>query len=142
VKQTILHNAEMVRRLHRAIHEAFAHRTDSQEACERWRRACEEFREQYDGLAFPGGLRAALERLAEGDMLTAETAICYLEVHPYFFRSQYNATVLTRRVKKLDLRDDLRERLERVLAAARERKRRAAVGGEAPQREAVGGSAS
>ncbi len=39
----------------------------------------------YDSLAFPGGLAAGLERLAQGDMATAETAIAYLELHPISF---------------------------------------------------------
>jgi hypothetical protein len=122
VKQTILHNAEKVRRLHGAIHETFAHRTENQEAYDKWKRACEEFHQHYDEFAFPGGLSVALDRLAAGEMTTAETAICYLEVHPYFFRSQYNATTFMRRLKKLKLREDLQERFDCVRLAARERK--------------------
>ena len=122
MKQTILHNAEKVRGLHAAIHETFAHRAESQQAYDRWKRACDEFHRHYDEFAFPGGLSAALDQLAAGDMTTAETAICYLEVHPYFFRSQYNATALMRRLKPLSLREDLKERFDRVLLAARERK--------------------
>lgn len=55
-------------------------------------------------------------------MTTAETAILFLELHPYFFRSQYIATSLTRLLKKVQLGSDLRERFDIVLLATRERK--------------------
>lgn len=124
MKQTIEHNAAEICRLHRAIHNAFAHRSESREAFEAWKQACATFHARYDFLAFPGGLTAGLERLGAGDLLTAETAIVYLELHPYFFRSQYNATTLIRRLKKLQLPVHLRDRFEAVLAAAKERKLR------------------
>jgi hypothetical protein len=123
VKQTIAHNAEILRRLHDAIHTTFAHRSESPEAMVAWKQACGEFHSRYDALAFPGGLSVALERLARGDMVTAETAIAYLELHPYFFRSQYNATAFIRRLKKLELRRDLQKRFDAVLAASAQRKR-------------------
>lgn len=94
VKKTIEHNAAEIRRLKQAIDDAFLHRSESSQAFGVWKRACATFHAHYDALAFPGGLSSALERLAAGDALTAETAIIYLEVHPYFFRSQYNATRL------------------------------------------------
>lgn len=124
VKQTIEHNAAVIRGLKRDIDNTAPHRSESRQAFEAWERACAEFHARYDQLAFPGGLSAALERLANGDMLTAETAIIYLEIHPYFFRSQYHATTFIRRLKKLHLRPDLQQRFDAVLEAARERKLR------------------
>jgi hypothetical protein len=124
MKQTIEHDAAEIRRLRQAIDDTFPHRLESGEAFDAWKRACAEFRDHYDALAFPGGLSTALERLDGGDMLTAETAISYLEAHPYFFRSQYNATTLIRRLKKLQLPSNLQERFDAVLAAARQRKLR------------------
>jgi hypothetical protein len=124
VKQTIEHNAAILRRLRQAIHDTVKHRSESPQGFAAWERTCAEFHARYDELAFPGGICAAMERLAVGDMLTAETAIIYLEVHPYFFRSQYHATTFIRRLKKLQLRADLQQRFDAVLAAARERKLR------------------
>ena len=124
MKQTIEHNAATLRRLHQAVHDTHKHRSESPEARRAWERACAEFHARYDTLAFPGGISSAMERLAAGDMSTAETAIIYLEVHPYFFRSQYHGTTFTRRLKKLQLRADLQQRFDAVLAAACERKLR------------------
>lgn len=123
VKHTIQHNAERIRELHAQIHSTFKHRSDSSEAMAAWNQACAVFHSRYDALAFPGGLSAAFERLAAGDMATAETAIAYLEIHPYFFRSQYNATKFTRALKKLKLRSDLQRRFDAVVAATQKRRR-------------------
>ena len=88
MKRTFEQNAEIIRRLQAAINETFEHRSESPEALEAWKQACAEFHSRYDALAFPGGLSTALECLSGGDMVTAETAIAYLELHPYFFRSR------------------------------------------------------
>jgi hypothetical protein len=63
-------------------------------------------------------LSTTLEHLANGDMVTAETAIAYLELHAHFFSSQYNATFFMRRLKKLELRADLQERFDAIMAAS------------------------
>jgi hypothetical protein len=122
VKQTIEHNAAEIRRLHRAIHDTWRRRFESTEAWAAWEGACAEMHARYDALAFPGGLTAAFERLAAGDPLTAETAIIFVELRPYFFRSQYHATKLIKLLKRLHLRPDLQERLDAVLSARREYK--------------------
>lgn len=111
-----------LRRLKQAIDDAFAHRSESKEAYELWQRACSHFHERYDSLAFPGGLDAALDRLSAGDLATAETAIDYLELSPHFYRSQYNATYLTRRLKKIPLPERLQRRFDAIRAAAHKRK--------------------
>lgn len=123
MKHTIQHNAERIRQLHTQIHGTFKHRSESPEALAAWKQACAAFHSRYDALAFPGGLSAAFERLAAGDMATAETAIAYLEIHPYFFRSQYNATKFTRALKKLKLRSDLQRRFDAILGATQKRRR-------------------
>ena len=124
IKKAIEQNAETLRRLNKAIGDAFRHRRESPEAWAAWQAACDQFHARYDELEFPGGGTAAEERLAAGDMLTAQTAIIYLEIHPYVFRSQYLATRLIRRLKKLQLRPELQKRFETILAAAKERKLR------------------
>jgi hypothetical protein len=124
VKQTIEHNAAEIRRLHQAIHDTWRRRSESAEAWTVWERACAEMHARYDALAFPGGLSAAFERLAAGDPLTAETAIIFVELRPYFFRSQYHATKLIKLLKRLHLRPDLQQRFDAVLTVRREYKRR------------------
>ena len=120
MKQTIEHNAAEIRRLHRAIHDTYSHRSEGPEAFEAWKRACAELHSRYDSLAFPGGLSAAFERLAAGDALTAETAVIFIELRPYFFRSQYNATKFIKLLKRLQLRPELQQRFDAALAARRE----------------------
>ena len=111
-------------RLKQAVDDMFLHRAESKQALEAWQQACAVFHARYDGLAFPGGLSSGLERLAAGDLLTAETARVYLELHPYFFRSPYNATMLMRRLKKLVLPAHLQQRFDAAREAARARQRR------------------
>ena len=122
VKDTIARNAKKIRELHRQIHSTFEPRSESPDALTEWKQACATFHASYDALAFPGGLSAALERLAAGDMATAEAAIAYLEIHPYFFRSQYNATKFMRALKKLQLPRRLQHRFDGVRAAAQNRR--------------------
>ena len=122
MRQTIEHNAATLRRLHQNLHEAFRRRQEDGGSA--WRDAVNELNSRYDALAFPGGLSAAFKHLAAGDPVTAETAILFLEVHPYFFRSQYHATKFIRLLKKLQLRPDLQQRFDAILCAARQRKLR------------------
>lgn len=120
MRHTIEHNAAELRRLKQAIDDAFAHRTESQEAFEAWREACAVFHARYDALAFPGGLAVALRQLAAGDATTAETALVFAELRPRFFRAQYHATKLIKLLKRVPLRADLRQRLDALLAARQE----------------------
>lgn len=117
-------NSATLRGLDEAIKAAFSHRLESPEPRQAWERACAEFHARHDDLAFPGGISSAIERIAAGDMSTVETAIICLELHPYFFRSQYHATTFTRLLKKLQLSADLQQRFDAFLAAARERRLR------------------
>lgn len=122
MKHSIEHNVGVIRELHNRVHTTCRGRSKNPEAYRDWQQACEEFHASYDQLAFPGGLSKGLDLLKAGDMTTAETAILFLELHPYFFRSQYIATSLTRLLKKVQLGSDLRERFDIVLLATRERK--------------------
>jgi hypothetical protein len=107
MKATILANASRLRHLHDQIHATFKTRNDSNLDFDRWKKACSEFHESYDRLAFPGGLSIGLKKLIQGDIPTAETAILYLEVAPYCFRSQYVATSLKRALNKVNLPEHL-----------------------------------
>lgn len=80
-----------------------------------YRKACREFHDAYDELAFPGGLKKGLAELKTNSTQTVETAIEYLELKPYFFRSGYIAETLIRRLKHVSLTEQQKERLRRVI---------------------------
>jgi hypothetical protein len=121
-------NAALLRKLHETIRETFLHRSEGPEAHAAWERACREFHERWDELAFPGGLQAGLRRIEAGDMQAIDTAIRYLELRPFYFRAQYIRNLFTRLIKrhalppKLQNRfDATRERLKSWQRARRER---------------------
>jgi hypothetical protein len=66
VQSIIEFNATLLRKLH----ETFRHRSEGPEAFEAWSRACEEFHDRLDEIAFPGGLRAGLRRIEGLDVPT------------------------------------------------------------------------
>ena len=110
-------NAALLRKLHETIHETFRHRTEGPEAHAAWERACREFHDRWDELAFPGGLRAGLRRIEAGDMQAIETAIRYLELRPFYFRAQYTRDLFMRLIKRQTLPFKLQKRFD----ATRER---------------------
>jgi len=117
IKEYFVRNAEEIRKLHGRIHETYSNRSKFPGATQEWERACEEFHARYDGLAFPGGYDTALERLASGDAETIESALCFVELRPYFFRSGYMFETLMRKLKHVPLDADQSERFERVVQA-------------------------
>jgi hypothetical protein len=64
IKEQILANAAEIVRLHSRIHETLKYRTKSPEKRREWEQACAEFHARYEGLAFPGSYRNALERIS------------------------------------------------------------------------------
>ncbi len=127
LKMLFERNAAEIGRLRQAGKDAFRARSERPQGQEVWNQAAKGLHEQYGELAFPGGLGRAYELLAEGDPQTAETAIVFLEVHPYFHGSQYIATKLMQKLKKLRLCTDMQERFDAVRAATRERRRRLGI---------------
>jgi hypothetical protein len=55
-------NSERIKQRDASVHEAVKDR-QSREGYKKWRSACDEFRAQYDSLAFPGGYTSGLDRL-------------------------------------------------------------------------------
>lgn len=117
IKELINSNAEEVRRLHSRIHETLLYRYKTPEQTERWERACAEFHSRYDALAFPGGYSSAFERIASGDPKAIETALCFVECRPYFFRSGYMFKDLLRKLKRAQFSKSQLERFNAVLNA-------------------------
>jgi hypothetical protein len=79
------------------------------------RAAAFRFREEYDGLAIPGGVRDTLRRLSLHEPRAIETAIQFLEADPWFHRSGYLKQKLCRQVKKAPLTEAQRSRLRQVV---------------------------
>ncbi|MFK2903744.1 hypothetical protein ISP17_07200 [Dyella ginsengisoli] len=117
LKAQIRRNADEIARLHARIRETVRERDQSEAKRQLWQRACQEFHTRYDQLAFPGGLAGAFERLAAGDPETMETAICFVELRPYFLRSGYLFEKLLRRAGHAPLSDAQAARLESVRSA-------------------------
>ena len=103
----IARNAARLRELNDRIREAYSRHPGSFAH----REACKVFHEQYDKLAFPGGLERALLRLKALDAETVDTAIEFLDVDPRFFRSGYIKETILRRLKKAKLSEWQRQRL-------------------------------
>ena len=69
-----------------------------------WEQVCAEFHSRYAGLAFPGGYQGNVwDRILAGDPQTTETAICFLEVRLYFFRSGYMFKDILRKCRRAPL---------------------------------------
>ena len=115
MKNLLLHNAEEINRLHQRIHETVEERNKSDEKHREWKRACEEFHQGYDGLAFPGGLSGAYERILSGEPEAVEAGLSFVECRPYFFRSGYIFKDLLRKLKRAHLNTEQQSRLQAVL---------------------------
>jgi hypothetical protein len=119
-----LENAKEITRLNARIGEAYQRRGESQELWAVWERACAEFHSRFDQLAFPGGYESAGRRILDGDQAAIESALQFLELRPYFFRSGYMRTALMRKLKRAVLTAPQAARLRQLVAADLAPKRR------------------
>lgn len=118
----IREGARRVSELHARVHATFKRRDASAEARAEWTKACEEFHRQYDALAFPGGYEEGLRKIGVGDTAAIADALAFVEIRPYFFRSQYMYKKLMRLLKRAPLTPAQTERFQRVLEADSARK--------------------
>jgi hypothetical protein len=113
VKQIILANAAEIDRLQAVYHAT---------CTKAWRevpvngfaalRAYHEFVASWNVLAFPGGYKnGALARIGAGDPEAMETALCFLELRPYFFRSGYMFKDILRKCRNAPLSAEQAKRL-------------------------------
>ena len=117
LKESMLANAEELRRLNSRIDETVRLRDRSPEDHRNWELACQAFHSRYDALAFPGGYTGALERIAAGEPSAIEAALCFLEVRPYFFRSGYMYKDILRKTKHAALSKPQAARLASIVGA-------------------------
>jgi len=68
-----------------------------------WRIACDDFRSQYNMLAFPGGLDEGLAALKNHDLSAIMIAIEFLKADPYYHRSGYNKKKILHLLKNAPL---------------------------------------
>jgi len=73
-----------------------------------------EYRKLVDRL-FPGGYAKFFEQIQAGDGSAIEFALVFVEVQPYYFRSQYHRTRLIRMLKHARLSSAQADRIKRVL---------------------------
>jgi hypothetical protein len=125
IKEQIRANAAEIVRLHSRIHGTVKHRGENPQKRREWEQACAEFHSRYEGLAFPGGYRNALERISRGDPEAMEAALCFLECRPYFFRSGYMFKAILPRCRRAPLSSEQAARfkiIEEKLVQWRQRK--------------------
>ncbi len=115
LRSTITTNAAKLRRLE----EDCVILGDNPGSAEARNEARREYGENYDDLAFPGGLRSGLNKIAAGDLKAIEAAIIYLELRPFFFRAQYQRDVFIRLLKRQKLPTKLKHRFEATLERIR-----------------------
>jgi hypothetical protein len=96
----ILENAQKINQLHEECNKAARTKDIDPDS---WQKACGQFQNEYDRLAFPGGLEHGLKLLKEQDPTTIATAIEYLQVNPYCFRSGYVKQKIVTVLKKAAL---------------------------------------
>jgi hypothetical protein len=120
----IRHNAETIRSLHARIHQTVKLRAKDEAHRKTWEAACDDFHKKYDSLAFPGGYGKALKSIPAGDANSIEAAISFLEVRPYFFRSQYMMKKLRRLLNHCELSESQKKRF---LAATKKAEQDAAA---------------
>jgi hypothetical protein len=117
VRSRIERDAAEIVRLHARIGETFRDRDRNAAGCAAWEQACQEFRGRYNDLAFPGGYDRALREIEHGQAHAVESALCFLELRPYFFRSGYMYKVILRKLKKASLPPNQKARLDAIVAA-------------------------
>ncbi|WP_083884626.1 hypothetical protein [Thioflavicoccus mobilis] len=113
----ILRNSRRINDLKNRIDETVKFRDKNEYKRKEWQKACTDFHQEYNALAFPGGYEGALDRILDGDPKAMEAAICFLEVRPYFFRSGYMFKDILRKTKKAQLSEDQRNRFNKVYDA-------------------------
>jgi hypothetical protein len=115
IKRKLLSNAQEISSLHTRINETARYRSEGQKQRNDWELACREFHSRYDQLAFPGGYGSAFERIISGEWEAIETALCFLECRPYFFRSGYMWKKILRKIKRAHLSEKQAERLKIIV---------------------------
>jgi hypothetical protein len=71
---------------------------------------------------FLGSFAQTMEKIQAGDEAAVEFGLVFIEVQPYYFRSQYHRTQLIRMLKHAPLSSLQAERLKRILDLEHDKK--------------------
>jgi hypothetical protein len=114
-RKLFLYGAERLRAINAAIRKNFERRYDGEEYRKAWHTAVNELHENYEALAFPGGLSNQMIRLRQGDPIAVERAVEFLEVDPLFFRSGYLKEEMLQLINRFELSSGQASRLRQVV---------------------------
>lgn len=110
--------AEAQTRFHtQNVHATFLQRDKSKAAYEEWEAACADWHNSQNAVDFLWRIETR-QAMHAGDREALESAICFLEVDPYYFRSGYLKEILLRELKRAPLKRHDRARLQMVLINA------------------------
>ena len=115
--EIIRRDSEAYQALNRNIAETFQHRDESPDGFKAWEAACDAFH-SFESPMFELITDEGLARLSAGDPELVDWAIAYLEVDPFHFRSGYYKSWFIRRLKRLPLTPEKKERLRVVVLRA------------------------
>ena len=113
-RQEIRRSAEQIAEIQSRLDRNFQLRDISGDARRAWLEAAEELRARYNNLAFPGGADTAVQRVRQGEPYAMESAVCFLELRPYFLRSGYMFKDFLRACRKAPLTEEQRIRFDEV----------------------------
>lgn len=108
----ILENAKTLVALHDKITETFKSKTTNPIA---WQAACDNFKSQYNRLAFLGGLQEGLASLKKHEPSAITIAIEFLKADPYYHRSGYNKQKIAHLLKTASLTKEHIKDLQEIL---------------------------
>ncbi len=100
IKKQILENTNTLATLYQKITQAVKAKATKPEL---WQAACNNFWDQYNKLAFPGGLQEGLAALKNNEPAAIEAAIEFLTIDPYYHRSGYNKKAILHLLKNVPL---------------------------------------
>jgi hypothetical protein len=116
LRAQMIENAAEINRLRQRMLAAERTSPATEQSQQQWRSALEELRSRYSYLCIPGGWDNEFEqRLKSGDRGTVESALCFLEVRPYFFRSGYMWNDLFRKCRRVPMNGEQAARFAEVL---------------------------
>jgi hypothetical protein len=124
----IQENAKRIRELHGKVHSTLRGLAYGDSTVAEQEDAAAVFKAEYDTLAFPGGFDAGMRRIEESDCETIEYALAFLEVRPYFYRSQYMRKKIIRLLKHVSLTPRQSTRFKQVLEFEQSKKERKTYG--------------
>src|SRR4051812_19999705 len=115
--EELVSRANRLNRASHAVHSTFAIRDSAPAAYAAWKAATEEAKAAHDAM-YPRDLWELVAELKVGSHAAVQFALRFLEVDPWCFRSGYAKELIARRLRKVEVTDEQRDRLGKVLIHA------------------------